>query len=137
MEQIENLGGAKTFKVLGDQRRVDILRLLMKEPATLSQLGDKMKMHPAKVRYHLKQLEEHGLVSLTSTREVRGFVEKYYQASAHAYRVEMSILPRWKKKAHCWRLAATTWRWSFWRLPCGSKTRSSLFTRCLSAVWMG
>jgi len=66
----------------------------MSEPATLSQLGERLEMHPAKVRYHLKLLEEAGLVMLTATNVVRGFVEKYYQASARAYQVSLAILPQ-------------------------------------------
>jgi len=99
MDKIETIDRIKHFKVLGDARRVEILRILMAEPATLSQLGERLEMHPAKVRYHLKQLEEAGLVHLTETRQVRGFVEKYYQASARAYRVSRTILPRPDERA--------------------------------------
>jgi len=94
IEQIQTITQTDQFKVLGDERRVQILRLLMSEPATLSQLGEQLEMHPAKVRYHLKQLEEAGLVTLTATNVVRGFVEKYYQASARAYQVSLAILPQ-------------------------------------------
>ena len=94
MEQIETINQTDQFKVLGDERRVQILRILMSEPATLSQLGERLDMHPAKVRYHLKRLEEAGLVMLTATNVVRGFVEKYYQASARAYQVSLAILPQ-------------------------------------------
>jgi putative molybdopterin biosynthesis protein len=94
MDPIETINQIDHFKVLGDERRVKILRYLMAEPATLSQLGEKLDIHPAKVRYHLKRLEEAGLVTLTATNVVRGFVEKYYQASARAYHVSMAILPQ-------------------------------------------
>jgi len=94
MDPIETINQIDHFKVLGDERRVKILRYLMAEPATLSQLGEKLDIHPAKVRYHLKRLEEAGLVALTATNVVRGFVEKYYQASARAYRVSRAILPQ-------------------------------------------
>lgn len=94
MEQIKTIADANQFKVLGDKRRVRILQYLMDKPATLSQLGRLLGIHPAKVRYHLKQLEGAGFVSLVSTQIERGFVEKYYQASARAYRVNLAILPR-------------------------------------------
>ena len=94
MDPIETINQVEQFKVLGDERRMKILRCLMAEPATLSQLGDKLDLHPAKVRYHLKRLEQAGLVTLTATNVVRGFVEKYYQASARAYHISMAILPQ-------------------------------------------
>jgi len=97
MKRTDTLQSLQVIKVLGDARRVKILQLLMDEPATLSQLGRQMGMHPAKVRHHLKQLEEAGLVEFVSSREVRGFVEKYYQATAQAYFVNYAVLPQPRK----------------------------------------
>jgi putative molybdopterin biosynthesis protein len=65
----------------------------MSKPATLSQLGDQLGEHPARVRHHLKALEAAGLVELVETRLVRGFVEKYYQARARAFLLHDLILP--------------------------------------------
>ena len=98
MNPIQHIDSFETLKILGDARRLTILRLLMSAPATLSQLGRVMDMHPAKVRYHLKQLEGAGLVNLTSTRIVYGFVEKYYQATARAYCVNLAIVPKHSRK---------------------------------------
>ncbi len=98
MNRIHTLQSLKIFKMLGDPRRVEILRLLISKPATLSQLGRVMDLHPAKVRYHLKQLENAGLVEFVSSREVRGFVEKYYQATAQAYFVNYAVLPQPSKQ---------------------------------------
>jgi putative molybdopterin biosynthesis protein len=92
-DQPQRLGSTAHFKVLGDPRRLAILRLLMAEPATLTQLGKALGDHPAKVRHHLKQLENAGLVNLISTKIVGGFVEKYYAASARAYLVNLALLP--------------------------------------------
>ena len=52
-----------------------------------------MNLHPAKVRYHLKILEDAELVALTSTREVGSFVEKYYAATAGAFFINHLLLP--------------------------------------------
>jgi putative molybdopterin biosynthesis protein len=53
-----------------------------------------MDMHPAKVRYHLKQLEQAGMVALVSTRIVGSFVEKYYQATAKAFMINLAVVPQ-------------------------------------------
>jgi len=82
------------FKLLGDPRRFAILQYLMAQPATLSQLGKLLGDHPAKVRHHLKKLENGGLVKLVSTQVTGGFVEKYYSAASRAYLVNLAILPR-------------------------------------------
>lgn len=94
MKTIESIHPLEASKVLGDPRRVEILRLLMHAPATLSQLGRMMDMHAAKIRFHLKQLEGAGLVRLAYTRDIPGFVEKYYQATAQAYFVNYVVLPQ-------------------------------------------
>jgi putative molybdopterin biosynthesis protein len=81
------------MKVIGDERRLVILRSLMSQAATLSQLGRALGAHPAKIRHHLKLLEDAGFVEQTETRIVGGFVEKYYQAIAKAFMVNLAIIP--------------------------------------------
>ena len=93
MEHLQQIDKVIPLKVLSDPRRLAILRLLMREPMTLSQLGRVLDAHPARVRHHLKQLEQAGFVQLTLTQVVRGFVEKYYQASAQAYLINLAIVP--------------------------------------------
>ena len=93
MKQSESVRSIRAAKVLGDQRRLNILRLLMRGPATLTQLGKELDAHPAKVRHHLKLLEEAGFIELKSMKIVRGFVEKYYVATSKAYVMNLAILP--------------------------------------------
>jgi putative molybdopterin biosynthesis protein len=93
MDNLQRIQNFEHIKVLADARRLTILRLLMAEAMTLSQLGLVLEEHPAQVRYHLKQLEQAGLVELVDTRVVRGFVEKYYRARARAFSLQELILP--------------------------------------------
>jgi molybdate-binding protein len=93
MDPILRLQNLDQIKTLLDTRRLTILRLLMIGPATLSQLGDILGEQPAQIRHHLKQLEHVGLVEMTSTRVVRGFVEKYYRSTARAFVFDKIILP--------------------------------------------
>jgi putative molybdopterin biosynthesis protein len=93
MEPIRRIQDFHTIEILTDNQRLAILRLLMQESATLSQLGKVLGIHPAQVRHHLKQLEHAGLVEMVNTRLVRGFVEKYYRARARAFWFQEFILP--------------------------------------------
>lgn len=93
MKQTTNVHSIEATKLLGDNRRLAILQLLMRSEATLSQLGKELDTHPANIRHHLKLLEEAGFVEPTSTNIVRGFVEKYYSASSNAYLLNIAILP--------------------------------------------
>jgi putative molybdopterin biosynthesis protein len=93
MDYLRTIQDFEHLKILADPRRLAILRLLMVEPATLSQLGQILGEHPAQVRHHLKLLERAGLVELVGERVVRGFVEKYYQARARAFTLQQIVLP--------------------------------------------
>ncbi len=98
MQSFENIQNQSLLKVLGDAKRWQILRLLMSASLTLSHLGDTLEMHPAKVRHHLLQLQQAGLVELVSTKVTGGYTEKFYQASAKAYLVRLPILPHATQK---------------------------------------
>jgi DNA-binding transcriptional ArsR family regulator len=64
--------------------RLEILKRL-DEPRTCPELADFFDETPQKVYYHVKALENAGLVDKVSERRVRGAVEGSYQASARAY----------------------------------------------------
>jgi molybdate-binding protein len=93
MEYLRTIQDFEHLKILSDPRRLAILRLLMVDSATLSQLGQTLGEHPARVRHHLKLLERAGLVELVDQRVVRGFVEKYYRARARAFSLQQIVLP--------------------------------------------
>jgi len=93
MENIRRVTQYDHLKILADSRRLYILQRLMAGPATLSMLGKELGEHPARVRHHLKKLEEIDLVELVDTQVVRGFVEKYYRAKARAFILNDLILP--------------------------------------------
>ena len=64
--------------------RLEILKRL-DEPRTCPELADYFDESPQKVYYHVKALENAGLVDKVGERRVRGVVEGHYQASARAY----------------------------------------------------
>lgn len=68
----------ETLKALVDPTRTLILDLLLERAATTSQLAATLGKPKGTVGYHLKVLEEAGLVRVVRTRPVRAMVEKYY-----------------------------------------------------------
>jgi putative molybdopterin biosynthesis protein len=95
---LQKIDDYHAMKLLGDPRRLEIMQLLMGKPATLSHLGEALDVTPARVRHHLMQLIEAGFVQLVKTRPVRGFTEKYYQATAQAYWVNLTLMPKAPQK---------------------------------------
>jgi putative molybdopterin biosynthesis protein len=97
MRTTTHLSQFEQIKVLSDKNRLNLLRLLMGAPATLSQLAVKVGESPAWVRHHVKILENSGLVELAEIR-ITGFVtEKYYRARAGAFLLQELILPQSEK----------------------------------------
>ncbi len=97
MDSIETLHAFEQIKLLADHRRLEILRLLMAGPATLSLLANKVQQSPAWVRHHVKVLEDARLVELVETRTTGTVTEKFYRARAGALLLQQLILPSGKK----------------------------------------
>ncbi len=82
------------IKLLADARRLQILRLLMGSPATLTQLAHRLGRSPAWVSHHLKALQAGSLVDLVDVRKVGRITEKYYRARAGALVLNQLVLPK-------------------------------------------
>jgi len=65
-------------------RRIEILKRLG-EPRTCPELAAEFGESAQNIYYHVKALEQAGLVEKVGERRVRGTVEGRYQACAHAY----------------------------------------------------
>jgi DNA-binding transcriptional ArsR family regulator len=69
-----------------------IIALVRTRPMTVTQVGDELGEAPAKIHYHMRELEKVGLLYLVETREKGGILEKYYQPVAREISVEKSLL---------------------------------------------
>ena len=96
MESIESLRFSNKIKLLADSRRLEILRLLMAAPATLTHLARNLKRSPAWIRHHIKILESAGLIEMIEIRTTGRVTEKYYRAKASAFLLQELILPKTK-----------------------------------------
>ena len=59
---------------------------------TVTQVGKALDIAPAKVHYHVRELERVGLVRQVFTREKSGILEKYYRAVARDISVPRSLV---------------------------------------------
>ena len=72
-------------------RRLDILKHLG-EPRSCLELAEMLGDTPQKIYYHVKALEQAGLVDKVSERRVRGILEGFYQARARSYWLAPSLV---------------------------------------------
>jgi DNA-binding transcriptional ArsR family regulator len=95
LEQIPELYKLETIeqmRAIADELRQRIIRELMPEPRTVTQVAEVLGLAPAKVHYHVRELERVGLVRLVFTREKGGILEKYFQPVARSLFVEEDLL---------------------------------------------
>lgn len=99
MQKVEPINSFDKIKILADSRRMDILRLLMDSPATLTHLARTLKQSPAWVRHHILTLESANLIEVSEIRKTGKVTEKYYRAKADALLLQEIILPKTNKPA--------------------------------------
>ena len=99
MKKVELINSFEKIKLLADPRRMDILRLLMASPATLTQLARTMNQSPAWIRHHILALESANLIKVSEIRKTGKVTEKFYRAKAEAMVLQEMILPKTKKPA--------------------------------------
>lgn len=97
MKKVEPVHSFENIKLLADPRRMEILRLLMASPATLTNLAQTLKRSPAWVRHHILALESAHLVEVDEIRKTGKVTEKFYRAKADALLLQEMILPKTKK----------------------------------------
>jgi len=99
MKKVQPINSFGMIKLLADSRRMNILRLLMASPATLTHLARTLKQSPAWVRHHTLTLESAGLIEVSEIRKTGKVTEKFYRAKADALLLQEVILPKTKKPA--------------------------------------
>jgi molybdate-binding protein len=99
MKKVEPVNSFDKIKLLADSRRMDILRLLMASPATLTHLARTLKQSPAWIRHHILALESADLIEVGEIRKTGKVTEKFYRAKVDALFLQQIILPKTKKPA--------------------------------------
>ncbi len=99
MQKVEPVRTFEQIKLLADSRRMEILRLLMASPATLTGLSQTLKQSPAWVRHHILALEAGDLIEVSEVRRTGKVTEKFYRAKGGAFLLQEIVLPKGKKPA--------------------------------------
>jgi DNA-binding transcriptional ArsR family regulator len=76
--------------VLAPLRRRLLVRL--SEPASATELAPEFGVSRQKLNYHLRKLEDAGLVELVAVRQRRGFTERMFRARADAYVIDPALV---------------------------------------------
>ncbi|MGB8802514.1 MAG: helix-turn-helix domain-containing protein [Candidatus Acidiferrales bacterium] len=88
----QTLADFQQIRALAHPLRLRILGLLAREPRTTKQVAELLGENHTKLYHHVQELERAKVIRLTETRQKRGTVEKYYQATAALFRAAPSLL---------------------------------------------
>ncbi|HLX41658.1 MAG TPA: helix-turn-helix domain-containing protein [Ktedonobacteraceae bacterium] len=94
MQEHYEIDSIEQLRAIADALRIRIVEALQEHPMTVTQLGDALGEAPAKIHYHVRELEKVGLLKLVETREKSGILEKYYQPIARDFSVASSLFLR-------------------------------------------
>ncbi len=78
MDDFVRADSTELYKALGHATREEVMALLSERAATITQLAAAMGKPKGSVGYHVKVLEQAGLVRVVRTNKVRAVTEKYY-----------------------------------------------------------
>jgi DNA-binding transcriptional ArsR family regulator len=92
MREHYDIETVEQMRAMADLLRIRIIDLLRQRAMTVTQLGEVLGLTPAKVHYHVRELERVGLLELVETREKGGILEKYYQPIAYEISVNRVLL---------------------------------------------
>lgn len=89
-----DLTTAGQHRAIGNRVRWQILGLLNDRAATITQLAGTLGVLKGSASYHVRVLEQAGLIRVVRTRKVRGVLERYYGRTARRYELDRADPPR-------------------------------------------
>lgn len=72
------------LRAVSNLTRHRIMAVLRFEPATITQIAERVGLAKGSSSYHVRLLERAGLVKVVRTRKVRGVMERYYAMAARS-----------------------------------------------------
>lgn len=85
LEDVLKLDKLEQMGALFDETRNLIIGLLTDKAATISQIADAMGKPKGTVGYHMKVLEDQGMVRVVRTEKIRAIEAKYYGRTARTF----------------------------------------------------
>ncbi|KXY41518.1 ArsR family transcriptional regulator [Bacillus toyonensis] len=80
-----NINELALYKLICDPKRQNILYYATEQPVTVKELAEKLNEKQSRLYYHVKKLEEAGILEVVETKAIGNLTEKYYQANRTVY----------------------------------------------------
>jgi DNA-binding transcriptional ArsR family regulator len=91
-DDIRIIDDLETLQVAADPLRLRVLALLRRAPRTVKEIAADLDIAATKLYYHMKLLEERGLIRVAGVRQGAGPAEKEYGVTAYRLSVDRALL---------------------------------------------
>ncbi len=85
MKEVHILNSLEEINIVSDPIRLEIIMTLGTTPKTAQDLSDVIGASRSKIHYHLKILEENGIIEVVDTELINGITQKYFLPVAKAF----------------------------------------------------
>lgn len=85
MKEVHILNSLEEINIVSDPIRLKILMTLGTSPKTAQDLSDALGVSRSKIHYHLKILQQNGIIEVVDTELINGITQKYFLPVAKAF----------------------------------------------------
>ena len=85
MKEVHILNSLEEINIVSDPIRLKIIMTLGTTPKTAQDLSDAIGVSRSKIHYHLKILEQNGIIEVVDTELINGITQKYFLPVAKAF----------------------------------------------------
>lgn len=85
LKEVHILNTLEEIKTVSDPIRLKIIMTLGARPKTAQDLSDALGVSRSKIHYHLKILEQNGIIEVVDTELINGITQKYFLPVAKAF----------------------------------------------------
>lgn len=85
MKEVHILNTLEEINIVSDPIRLKIIMSLGTTPKTAQDLSDSLGVSRSKIHYHLKILEQNGIIEVVDTELINGITQKYFLPVAKAF----------------------------------------------------
>lgn len=85
LKEVHILNTLEEINIVSDPIRLKIIMTLGATPKTAQDLSDALGVSQSKIHYHLKILEQYGIIEVVDTELINGITQKYFLPVAKAF----------------------------------------------------
>ena len=85
MKEVHILNSLEEINIVSDPIRLKIIMTLGATPKTAQDLSDAIGVSRSKIHYHLRILEQNGIIEVADTELINGITQKYFLPVAKAF----------------------------------------------------